>query len=194
MQLLTNKMVYNCILVNNITLLYYMIVMSIQLRTSKQYYITEAYSLYYYTAACYDSMGSNGGPHRSTRPSRSLLPIVTRPNKQIGYMLLHFKYTVLPWDTVNKGAMFSDLRQIKNGLLYIPVLYQNCHLHPNSDIFPFIMYLWLVYKIDLLSYVYVRSRMVCCISQFYTKIVIFIPTLISSHLLCIYGLFTRLIC
>ena len=119
-----------------------MILMSIQLRTSKQYYITEAYSLYYYTAACYDSMGSNGGPHRSTRPSRSLLPIVTRPNKQIGYMLLHFKYTALPWDTVNKGAMFTDLRQIKNGLLYIPVLYQNCHmtrhLHPNSDIFPFI--------------------------------------------------------
>ena len=31
-----------------------MILRSIQLRTSKQYYITEAYSLYYYTAAYYD--------------------------------------------------------------------------------------------------------------------------------------------
>ena len=45
-----------------------MILRSIQLRTSKQCYITEAYSLYYYTAAYYDSMGSNGGPHRSTLP------------------------------------------------------------------------------------------------------------------------------
>ena len=84
---------------------------SVQLRTSKQYYITSKryYSLYYYTAACYDGMGSDGGPHRSTVPSKSLLPIVTRPNKQIGYMLLHFKCSVLPWDTVNNGATFTDL-------------------------------------------------------------------------------------
>ena len=76
---------------------------------------------------------------------------MTRPNKQIGYMLLYFKYTVLPWDTVNKGAMFTDLRQIKNGLLYIPVLYPNCHMtrrhHPNSDIFS-IYYVFMAYLQD----------------------------------------------